>query len=71
MYLKTLGLVEIESRNKYTMLKKDETGYFFIGKNGAVRYNSKKSATDSISVTDKYKAKLLVYERTNNLMEVN
>lgn len=70
-YFLAKGCVEIASKNKYTMFlapiitEKDKlhSKYYFVGNNGAVRFNvDSKNAAESISVTEKYKALLLQWE---------
>lgn len=65
------GCIDYPSKNKYIMLKTTTLAggdkYFFIGNNGAVRINSKPSATDTISMSDKYQRLLAAYEQLKGL----
>lgn len=67
LFLKATGWVEIDSKNKYVMFeRKNESStaysYLFIGKSGAVRSNTTKSATTSYSRTDLFASMLQTYE---------
>lgn len=69
LYFKELGYESVESRTgKYTVLK-SPTRYYFIGSSGAVRVNSRNSASGSFSYTDLFRPKIKEWAETQNQTE--
>lgn len=54
VYFAEIGFKPVASRSKYVVYS-NGTQYIFLGSNGAVRVNSKNSATGSHSFTDHFK----------------
>lgn len=69
MFFKEKGAEEVVSRTgKYTVLFSG-TRYYFIGKSGAVRVNSRNSAAGSVSWTDKFKPMIKEWASNQNQKE--
>lgn len=63
MFFLDKGWKPVPSRSKYDVYT-NGTQYFFLGTNGAVRVNSKNSATGSISFTPRFRAYMEVWAKS-------
>lgn len=58
--LKAMGHAEVPTRSKkYVVLGSEERGFYFVGKNGAVRYSHHNNASESVAVFENSKRRIL------------
>lgn len=69
MYFEEKGFKQSESRTSKYSVYFGNGKFYFIGKNGAVRVNSKNSVTNSLSITSQFKPILVKWSESKNSKE--